>query len=443
MFTDEHKKEDFPGKAALFLGSVIIITLMVSYPIFSILFFVIFPMVFQLMRGRDAWKQLIILFLLIFIVCMVVFANAFFIYSQFFLFLLASLFFTILLGSDLFIAFYAVKQKCAILLIFGYVVLSRFILSYSTAVFPFYWTLTMHLLPFMGMVSRFVLPLFWEALCMAFSAAMYLFYYYNRLTKNTIVQAAGIVLAAIGLSGIAKAGLDIPVFEPGLECALVQGGYSRQDYALVERYPALSRKIAQRYLDHIGEITGARFVVLPESAFPLYQTEESEILQTIKDIARSRNEYIMTGILLEEDGSVYNASALINPEGQLQNVYRKRNTVLFVETSTFTKGIRADNFAVDGHIIAPVICFESLFIRNYFRDKKPELYIVISNDIFAEKTVLSSLHQAYGVINARTMRTPLLQAMQNGPSFYVDSQGELTNLTMPYEQVIGLMVEIR
>jgi apolipoprotein N-acyltransferase len=98
---------------------------------------------------------------------------------------------------------------------------------------------------------------------------------------------------------------------------------------------------------------------------------------------------------------------------------------------------------VDGHSIAPVICYESLFIRNYFRDQKPELYMVISNDIFAEQTVLSRLHQAYGVINARTLGIPLLQAMQNGPSCYVDSQGTLMNLTMPYEQVIGLPVEIR
>jgi apolipoprotein N-acyltransferase len=167
------------------------------------------------------------------------------------------------------------------------------------------------------------------------------------------------------------------------------------------------------------------------------------MLQNIQNAARVKNEYIMTGFLLEENDNVYNASVLINPEGRLQSLYRKRTTVPFVETSTFTRGIRADTFLVDGHIIAPVICYESLFIRNYFRDRKPELYIVISNDIFAEKTVVSRQHQAYGVINARTLGIPLLQVMQNGPSFYVDSQGELANLTMPYEKVIGLPVKIR
>jgi hypothetical protein len=70
-------------------------------------------------------------------------------------------------------------------------------------------------------------------------------------------------------------------------------------------------------------------------------------------------------------------------------------------------------------------------------------YIVISNDIFADKTVLSYLHIAYGVLNARTLGTPLLQAMQNGPSVYLDSRGRLTFLTKPYEQVIGLRVAIQ
>jgi apolipoprotein N-acyltransferase len=184
-------------------------------------------------------------------------------------------------------------------------------------------------------------------------------------------------------------------------------------------------------------------VVLPESAFPLQQNEDSWMLQSIQNTARERNQYSMTGFLLKENGNGYNASVLINPEGRLQSLYRKRTTVPFVETSIFTRVIRGDAFSVDGHTVAPVICYESLFIRSYFRDYKPELYIVISNDIFAEGTVVSRMHQAYGVINARTLGIPLLQVMQNGPSFYVDSHGELTNLTMPYEQVIGLPVKIR
>jgi apolipoprotein N-acyltransferase len=436
-------KQDMTGKPALFLISTVLITLTVSFPLFSPLLFAVFPSVFTLIRGEKITKQIILLFSLFFTVCLIVFVNDFFLHSHFLLFLLTALYFTALLGLDIFITFHALRHKYALALIFGYIVLSRFILHLSISVFPFYWTLTMHLLPFMGMVSRFVSPLCFEAFSISCAALMY-----APDTRKPLKHYSGqlivMVCMTVVLSGIVQRYfLGSYTYKPGLVCTLVQGGYSRQDYVLIERYPVLGLKMAQKYLGHIQEVTQARFLLLPESAFPVRQIEDSEILQIIKNTAHERNEYIMTGILLVEGEKVYNASALIDPEGRMQNVYRKRNTVLFVESSTFTPGVMANTFSVDGHTIAPVICYESLFIRNYFRDKRPELYIVISNDIFAEKTILSRLHQAYGVINARTLRTPLLQAMQNGPSSYVDSQCTLTNLTKPYEKVIGIPVIIK
>jgi apolipoprotein N-acyltransferase len=426
----------------LFLFSVILIIFTTSFSVFSPLIFVIFTSVFKLIDGRKLVEQLIILLFLILTVCIAMFSNEFFIQDHPFLFILISMYFTFLLGMDLIISFYFSKYRYAICIIFGYVLLSRFIFIFSTNVFPFYWTLTMHLLPFMDVISQLILPLLWEALCVALSIVIYSLCL-GKLKRNILLQMAGIIFIVICFSGIINEMLEKSELKPGLQCNIIQGAYSKQDYNIVERYPVLGKKIAEKYLGHIEEINNARFVILPESSFPIALIEESEIIQKLKEISKKRNEYIMTGILLEETDNIYNASVLINPEGEIQNVYRKRNTVLFVETLTFTRGIRAETFTVDGHIIAPVICYESIFLLDYFRDLRPELYIVISNDIFAEKTILSRLHQAYSVINARVMGTPLLQVMQNGPSFYVDSLGRLTNLTEPYEQVIGLTVEIR
>jgi apolipoprotein N-acyltransferase len=442
MSTNEVKKISLPGKPALFLISMVLITLTVSFPLFSLLLFAVFPSTFALIAGEKILKQIILLFSLVFTVCLIVFINDFFIRNHPLLFLLAALYFSALLGLDIFITFHALNHQYALFLVFSYIIISRFILHMSTSLFPFYWTLTMHLLPFMGVISRFVFPLFFEAFCVSFASMLYV-PSVRKPINHYAGQLIAILFGVMVLSGIAQWSFGSYSYKPGLECTLVQGGYSRHDYVLIERYPVIGLKMAQKYLGHIQEVTQARFLLLPESAFPVRQIEDSEILQVIKDTARERNEYIMTGILLEESEKVYNASVLIDPEGRLQNIYRKRNTVLFVESSTFTPGVMANTFSVDGHIIAPVICYESLFIRNYFRDKRPELYIVISNDIFAEKTILSRLHQAYGVINSRTLRTPLLQAMQNGPSSYVDSQCVLTNLTKPYEKVIGLPVTIK
>jgi hypothetical protein len=71
------------------------------------------------------------------------------------------------------------------------------------------------------------------------------------------------------------------------------------------------------------------------------------------------------------------------------------------------------------------------------------MYIVTSNDVFAGKTILSKLRQAYSVINSGTAGVPLLQIIQNGPSFFVDSKGGLATVTKPYEKAIGLSVTLK
>jgi apolipoprotein N-acyltransferase len=301
----------------------------------------------------------------------------------------------------------------------------------------------------MDAISQCALPLLWEAFCVSCAAALHspiafgLDPKLRKSPRHRLIQLAVMAMVVVVFSGIARVGLGHSSFKRGLECALVQGDYSKDDYDMVDRHPEFGIRMAQNYLEHLEAASDQRFIIMPESAFPVHLIEDSEILQKVKDIARLRNQYIMTGILLEEDGDVYNASALVDPQGYFQNVYRKRSQVLFEETSTFTPGTTATTFTVDGHAIAPVICYESLFFRNYFRDKRPELYIVISNDIFSDKTILSYLHIAYGVINARTLGTPLLQVMQNGPSVYLDSRGRLRFLTKPYEQAVGLRVNIQ
>jgi hypothetical protein len=130
------EKPVFSEKPFLFLVTTVLITLTVSFPLFSPLLFAVFPSVFMLIYEEKTGKQIIILFSLVLTVCLIVFAGTFFIQSQFFLFLLASLYFTVLLGSDLFIAFYASKHRYALFLIFCYTALSRFILILSTVFFP-------------------------------------------------------------------------------------------------------------------------------------------------------------------------------------------------------------------------------------------------------------------------------------------------------------------
>ncbi|MDR0628166.1 MAG: hypothetical protein LBG24_00685 [Treponema sp.] len=108
----------------------------------------------------------------------------------------------------------------------------------------------MQLLPCMGVVSRFILPVGWEALCVAGASMLYL----DKPSKSLLMQVALMVSIAFGLSGIAKACLGYPPRKPGLVCTLVQGGYAIADYLLVQQHPVLGKKIiAHKYLGHIKE----------------------------------------------------------------------------------------------------------------------------------------------------------------------------------------------
>jgi len=162
------------GTLALFCAAVMLITLTVSFPLCSLLLFAAFPTVLALLKKHRPAHRVLMLLCLIAAVCAIVCFNAFFIKNQPMLFLLMTLYFSCLLSADFLIAFYAFTTAHPIPLIFGYIAASRGILCMSTTLFPFYWTLTMHLVSFMGIVSRFVQPLLWEALCVTYAALIYL-----------------------------------------------------------------------------------------------------------------------------------------------------------------------------------------------------------------------------------------------------------------------------
>ena len=430
------------GKPALFLGFIGITVLVLSCPAFSPFAAVSFSAAGLLIRGAKLVKQILLLFTASFTAVLIIFCNPFFIH-HYRLLLLTCLYFSMWIVFDC-IAVYqaAVKSPSyALPLLFFYSICSRMLLSASTVIFPFYWTLSMQLLPVMNPVTLFVLPVFCEGIGIVSAAALYL-YLTKKVNRYIILQAAAIIVLSIIFSLTVKQMSAAENRHTNLTCTLVQGGYSAKDYTLVENYPFLGNELARRYLRHLEESPQSRLTVLPESALPVHQTLDSPFLQTIKDIAYTRNAYIMASMLLKEETAVYNAIALINPEGQVQDIYRKRNVMLFVESNDFKQGTTKQTFAVDAAAVAPLICFDSVFLHNYIRDKRPDVYMVTSNDVFAEGTVVSRFHQAYSVINARMMGIPLIQLTQNGPSFYVDSKGKLINLTSPHEKTIGLSINI-
>jgi apolipoprotein N-acyltransferase len=357
-------------------------------------------------------------------------------------------YFTGLLSADFIIIYkFTGIPKWTIPLVFCYILVSRIILTFNPWFFPFYWTLSLHLLPGMGAVSKVILPVFLEALILELAVVAYM-QSTKQARRGVYLQLSLLVLVCCFVTPVLRR-----VFVPDkqaihLECGIVQGSFTKNDYDIVDKYPGLAVEISSAYRQYIEDSNPCRLLIVPESAFPQRQEEQSlpglsdhqeeSLALWLQTISTKKDSYILANIALGNNEYIYNAATLFNPQGILPDTYIKKNTTPLYESRHFTTGNASNTFKIDNYNIAPLVCYDTVFLLNYYREKTPDLYIALSNDVFAEGTILTRLHQAYGVINARTMGIPFIQATQNGPSFYVDSKGTLHNLTKPYEKAIGI-----
>jgi apolipoprotein N-acyltransferase len=291
----------------------------------------------------------------------------------------------------------------------------------------------MHFLPGIEYLTNYFLPVFLEALMVSFATAFVLLLKQRKI-RPVLFQLFFLLSISYSATFIFRHSFYPTAERKELYYSIVQMGFTNKDYMLASRYPEYSKIIDSAYLQKINKNKQSRLVILPENALMELQLYDGELFEQLKYAAVSNNQYIFSYLRHVEDSNVYNMIFLLDPEGKVVGTYKKINIVPFVESFEYTKGNLLNTFNIDGVVVAPLICFDSVFIRNYIRDEKPELYIVSSNDIFAENTVLSMLHEAYSIINARTLGRPLIQVMQNGPSFSISPNGGVTLLADQYEE---------
>ncbi len=132
---------------------------------------------------------------------------------------------------------------------------------------------------------------------------------------------------------------------------------------------------------------GAKFIVLPEVFNYRGRVIEASDLNSIKEeipgpsmaplmkLAKQHKAYILAGSIYEtihNSNKVYNASALINPEGKIKAIYRKIHLfdanlgqTRFRESNFFNRGTKKIIEKIAGFKIGLTICFDVRF---------PELY---------------------------------------------------------------------
>jgi apolipoprotein N-acyltransferase len=196
-------------------------------------------------------------------------------------------------------------------------------------------------------------------------------------------------------------------------------------------------------------------LIWPEAAVPGYARWDTNIYPAITNLIRQHPAWLILGAddvglpthsAHADDYEFYNASFLVNPDGEFVSRYRKRNLVVFGEylplvrwlpfvkwftpiEGGFTPGDRPVPFALTNLRVTTsvLICFEDIFphlAREYAEDDTDFLVNLTNNGWFGESAAQWQ-HAAGALFRAVENGLPLIRCANNGLTGWVDAQGRL------------------
>lgn len=209
-----------------------------------------------------------------------------------------------------------------------------------------------------------------------------------------------------------------------------------------------------RHLDQSIELEAKEhpdLIVWPESAYMYFVPEEQ---QNLKDYVSGRlTTPLLFGGLAQRRGKdgrprFFNTAFLLDKHGQVLGNYDKAFLMPFGEyipfgeqfpslyklsphTGQFVQGSKHVGLNLDGHIIAPNICYEDLipgFVRQAINETHPELIINMSNDAWFGNTTEPWEHLALAKFRAVEHHLYLLRVTNSGVTATVDPVGRVTTV---------------
>jgi apolipoprotein N-acyltransferase len=102
----------------------------------------------------------------------------------------------------------------------------------------------------------------------------------------------------------------------------------------------------------------------------------------------------------------------------------------FGDAKDFSRGKVHKVFNSNNINILPLICYESAFydiIFNAFKDKSPDMLVILSNDSWFGETLGRTQHFAIDIVRAKEFMRPVIRVTQSGISAYINEKGEIIN----------------
>lgn len=210
--------------------------------------------------------------------------------------------------------------------------------------------------------------------------------------------------------------------------------------------PLRARDHFERLLALSSEPGTPDLVVWPETAVPAWLEDVPHLMPVLSDAAGPRP--LVFGINRGDGARIYNSLVLLDPEGEIAEVYDKHHLVPFGEYTPlgdslgrfgirglaqrdgngFSAGPGARLIDIPGiGATLPLICYEGIFPRDLAAaPDRPDLLLLITNDAWFGTVSGPYQHLAQARLRAVEQGLPMIRVANTGISAVIDPAGRLT-----------------
>lgn len=417
---------------------VITALLVLTYSL-SIGFLFVVVLFFYLNKCSELGKGFFTIEILIsvFLCCVLVIVNKFFL-SNLRLLIVIILYCSFVLSAQILFILFVFKKKYGIVHVFVFSVVWNLILELLPYIFPLFFTLGIYNLDFVNFITTNLLPVFTEGLII--SAVCLIF----KLVKREYVSLNIVLFVIIITVSLIISALVKPKKKSNSEnnsvisVALIHSGYTLEDYLYMEKYVDFAEKEITRQKALLYDLKDVDLVIFPESSFIISNNQSENIRDFLLESATEKSYGIVADLhLRSENEEEKNIMFLFNSDGVEQR-YEKRSLVPFVETSKLSAGGSVNLFEFKDRKILPMVCYDSVFCKNYGSTDEYDFVLVISNDAFADGTVLNLIHSSMSKMYAKLFNKPMLYVSQSSGSFFINEEGFVTDISQRYERGISI-----
>lgn len=239
-----------------------------------------------------------------------------------------------------------------------------------------------------------------------------------------------------------------------VDIAMVQGNIKQE----LRWLPEQDQPTMQKYLRMTENHWHNEIIIWPEAAIPKLEPLSSEFLATLDKVATDSDTGVITGIVNYNFETRQAFNSLIglgiadsdDQEGhyryQHSNRFYKHHLLPIGEVipfedwlrglapifdlpmSSFTRGdFQQNNMVLNGHHLAPAICFEIAFPRQIAANlyAQTDFIITVSNDAWFGQSHGPAQHLEIAQVRAKEFGLPVLRATNTGITAFIDHNGHI------------------